>query len=381
MNIKSDIRVTDSCEEACIDIEGVIGVPEQLQFAAEDERVATYGRFAAALAAVKELKAPRIVVNIRSTGGDVNDALLIYEALKESGAVVVTRCYGYVASAATIIAQAASDGCREISPRALYLIHCSESAAEGNSLTLSAAKELLDRTDERISSLYAERSGRPAESFAALMNENAGKGRWITAGEAISRGLADRLTDAVVTNEAAGSGEGGEELAELCRMFGISLPPESLALPGSDETARPEGEVIAKYLRRLLRRLLGGSGKHGNRAVKRHSEEPPSDAVAGLSAAAEAVSGAPETDVGADGGLEGIPPSTTGHVSAAVCGGHSGCEARVQDKTVIIAIRSAQSEAFATCTKAVEDPSVDERDLSPNQRAYIQDAMNMQRRG
>lgn len=378
MNIKSDIRVTDSCEEACIDIEGVIGVPEQLQFAAEDERVATYGRFAAALAAVKSLKAPTIVVNIRSTGGDVNDALLIYEALKESGSVVITRCYGYVASAATIIAQAASDGCREISPHALYLIHCSESAAEGNSRTLSAAKELLDRTDERISSIYADRSGLPAESFAALMNENAGKGRWITAEEAISFGLADRLTDTVVTNEAAGFGQGDEEMAELCRMFGISLPPESPALPGSDETARREGEVIAKYLRRLLRRLLGGGGKHGNRAVKRHSEEPPSDAVAGLP---DAVSGVPETDVGADGGLEGIPPSMTDHVSAAVCGGHSGCEARVRDKTVIIAIRSAQSEAFATCTKAVEDPSVDERDLSPNERAYIQDAMNMQRRG
>lgn len=136
--------MTDSCEEAQIDIEGVIGTPEQLQFSGTDERVATYARFAASLAAVKSLAAPRIVVNIRSTGGDVNDALLIHDALKESGATVITRCYGYVASAATIIAQAASEGCREISPRALYLIHCSESAAEGNSRTLSAAKELLD---------------------------------------------------------------------------------------------------------------------------------------------------------------------------------------------------------------------------------------------
>ena len=31
--------------------------------------------------------------------------------------------YGYTASAATVIAQAASEGCREISAHALYLIH------------------------------------------------------------------------------------------------------------------------------------------------------------------------------------------------------------------------------------------------------------------
>ena len=45
---------------------------------------------------------------------------------KRQGAEVVTRCYGYVASAATVIAQAASPGCREISSNAFYLIHCSE---------------------------------------------------------------------------------------------------------------------------------------------------------------------------------------------------------------------------------------------------------------
>ena len=171
----SDIRINGSASEAVIDIEGVIGVPEQTQFLEPGGRVATYARFAEALAAVAAVQAPRVVVNIRSAGGDVNDALLIFDALQGLGAEVVTRCYGYVASAATVIAQAASPGCREISSNAFYLIHCSESAAEGNSRSLSAAKELLDRTDERIADIYASRSGRPVAGFAALMNENGGR--------------------------------------------------------------------------------------------------------------------------------------------------------------------------------------------------------------
>ena len=62
----SDIRINGSASEAVIDIEGVIGVPEQTQFLQPGGRVATYARFAEALAAVAAVQAPRVVVNIRS---------------------------------------------------------------------------------------------------------------------------------------------------------------------------------------------------------------------------------------------------------------------------------------------------------------------------
>ena len=85
--------------------------------------MATYERFRDAVRRIAEIEAPEVVVEIRSTGGDVNDALLIHDALRSLGARITTRCYGYTASAATIIAQAASEGRREISANALYLIH------------------------------------------------------------------------------------------------------------------------------------------------------------------------------------------------------------------------------------------------------------------
>jgi ATP-dependent protease ClpP protease subunit len=146
---------------------------------------------------IAAVKADEVIVNIRSTGGDVNDALLIYDALRSLDATITTRCYGYTASAATIIAQAANEGCREISTNAMYLIHKSTCAIEGNSSSLDARAELLRKTDERLAHLYAMHSGREVEHFVQLMSENNGEGRWLTAEETVAAGLADRIIDNV----------------------------------------------------------------------------------------------------------------------------------------------------------------------------------------
>lgn len=192
---KSEIQIVDSAETCHIDIEGTIGVPEEWQFEVPEERVATYDKFREALRRIAEIKAPEVVVNIRSTGGDVNDALLIHDALRSLDAHITTRCYGYTASAATIIAQAATEGCRELSANALYLIHNANCATEGNAAELESRVELLRQTDARIAGIYATRSGRPVEEFEALMSENNGNGRWLSPDEAIAAGLADRIVD------------------------------------------------------------------------------------------------------------------------------------------------------------------------------------------
>ena len=194
--MKSDIQIRNSADVCYIDIEGTIGVPEQWQFASPDDRVATYEKFRDAVARIAALDAPQVVVNIRSTGGDVNDALLIHDALTTLGAHITTRCYGYTASAATIIAQAASPGCREISANALYLIHTAVCATEGNAAELTGKLDLLRQTDARIAAVYAARSGRPAAEFETLMAENNGNGRWLAPEEAVAAGLADKVVEA-----------------------------------------------------------------------------------------------------------------------------------------------------------------------------------------
>ena len=194
--MKSEIQINNSAGVCQIDIEGTIGIPEEWQFDDPEARVATYERFRSALQGIAEIQSQEIVVNIRSTGGDVNDALLIHDALRQLPGRITTRCYGYTASAATIIAQAASEGCREISANALYLIHTAICSTEGNAAEIAGKLDLLHQTDARIAAVYAARSGRPAAEFEALMAENNGNGRWLAPEEAVAAGLADKVIDA-----------------------------------------------------------------------------------------------------------------------------------------------------------------------------------------
>ena len=193
--MKSEIQIKNSAGVCRIEIEGTIGVPEEWQFDQPEARVATYEKFRDTVRRIAGIDAPQIVVDIRSTGGDVNDALLIHDALRSLDAHITTRCYGYTASAATIIAQAASPGCREISANALYLIHTAICTAEGNAAEIAGKLDLLRQTDTRIAAVYAARSGRPAGEFEALMAENHGNGRWLSPEEAVAAGLADTVTD------------------------------------------------------------------------------------------------------------------------------------------------------------------------------------------
>ena len=191
--MNQSIRIKNEVDTTIIDIDGTIGVPESWQCDNPETRGTTYERFKESVSRIADISNTTIRVNIRSTGGDVNDALLIYEALKATGAKITTCCYGYTASAATIVAQAASEGCRLIAPTSLYLIHNSLCSVEGNADELQAEVDMLRQTDCRIAEVYATRSGRSAEEFLTLMSANGGRGRWLSPTEAIAVGLVDAV--------------------------------------------------------------------------------------------------------------------------------------------------------------------------------------------
>lgn len=325
----SEIRVSGRAGVAEIDIEGVIGVPEKMQFDKPGDRVTTYSKFTESLRQISAIDAQEVVVNIRSTGGDVNDALLIYDALIGLEAKVTTRCYGYVASAATIIAQAAAPGAREISESTLYLIHCSESAAEGNSSALSRTVELLDKTDVRIADIYAARSGREAAGFVALMKENEGRGKWLSAVEAVDAGLADKLID---RREAAG--EANEKVLNdvavaVAAMLGLT------ELPGTESVAKGDYSRMLRVVRSFFARMMRPIGRK-------------------------------ETG-----------KSEVRFVAAASNSNAGGCGRLPQDKTVVFQLRDAQKKAIPTKTSSREDPSVGEPRRSANEQAYYDDVLNL----
>ena len=222
------LKIKNEADCAIIDIEGTIGVPEECQFGDHESYVATYERFKESVSRIADVENSQIRVNIRSTGGSVNDALLIYEALRATGAKVITCCYGYTASAATIVAQAATPGCRLIAPTSLYLVHNSIAAIEGIVDELRAEVEMLQKTDERIAAIYASHSGRNIEEMAALMAENGGRGRWLSPDEAIAEGLVDRLIPSVTepaTEESLGE-KTKRGVQVLLRAIGIDTTPD-----------------------------------------------------------------------------------------------------------------------------------------------------------
>ena len=220
------IKIKNEVDTTIIDIEGTIGVPESWQCDSPDMRVTTYERFKESVSRIADISNSSIRVNIRSTGGDVNDALLIYEALKATGAKITTCCYGYTASAATIVAQAASEGCRLIAPTSLYLIHNSLCSVEGND-ELQAEVDMLRQTDCRIAEVYASRSGRIAEDFLTLMSENGGRGRWLSPAETIAEGLVDAIEREQSTDEQPSIAERAKHgVMALLRAVGIEVGTE-----------------------------------------------------------------------------------------------------------------------------------------------------------
>lgn len=241
--METTIKIRNEASLCTIDIEGVIGVPESEQFGQSSQSVATYERFREVLEQIKSIEAEEVLVNIRSTGGDVNDALLIYESLATLDARITTRCYGYTASAATIIAQAASEGAREIAASALYLVHLSSSSVEGNSSDLAERMALLEKTDDRIASLYASRSGRSKEEFLALMAENGGRGKWLSPEEVVAAGLADAIIGAEEPSKPS--------IVERVRGWFSAQKPATKELPSDvnilhlPEDALPHSSTIA----------------------------------------------------------------------------------------------------------------------------------------
>lgn len=169
-----------------IDIDGEIGA---------GNNTATY-----ILEQIDRVKPRVIIVEIRSTGGLSEDAIEIYETLKDavnSGIIVKTFCYGYVASAATIVAQGASKGERHISNESMYLIHRNYIEKRLNAVDCIEASKRLKDLDNRVIRIYEENQAIPSleGSVKILMDENGGDGKWLSPNEVIAFHLADEISE------------------------------------------------------------------------------------------------------------------------------------------------------------------------------------------
>lgn len=128
-------------------------------------------------------------VHINSPGGDVFDAIAIYNTLKARKGTVAVTIDGLAASAASFIAQAATPGHLEMAPFAKMMIHDGFAMGIGNAADMRNLAKQLDDASDNIAAIYAERTGKPASYWRAKMKEET----WYSDTEAVADGLADRV--------------------------------------------------------------------------------------------------------------------------------------------------------------------------------------------
>lgn len=130
-----------------------------------------------------------IELHLNSPGGDVFDGVAIYNTLRQRAGTVRVIIDGLAASAASFIAQAASPGQLEIAPHAQMMIHDGFAMGIGNAGDMRDLADQLDRVSNEIASIYAERTGKPAEHWRSLMQAET----WLTDKETVAAGLADKI--------------------------------------------------------------------------------------------------------------------------------------------------------------------------------------------
>jgi ATP-dependent Clp endopeptidase proteolytic subunit ClpP len=143
------------------------------------------GDFLAELSGVKG----DIDMHINSPGGDVFDAIAIYNTLKQRKGIVAITIDGLAASAASFIAQAATKGHLTMAPHSRMMIHDGFAAGIGNAADMRELADQLDDASDNIASIYAERSGKAASYWRAKMQATT----WYTDAEAVKDGLADQV--------------------------------------------------------------------------------------------------------------------------------------------------------------------------------------------
>lgn len=127
---------------------------------------------------------------LNSPGGEIFDGISIYNQLLRFSDVSVF-IDGIAASAASFIAQAASPGKLGMAKNSKLMIHNGQAFAAGDAADLRKMAEILDAETANIASIYADRTGRPAADFLAMMDSET----WLSAAQACTEGLADFVYD------------------------------------------------------------------------------------------------------------------------------------------------------------------------------------------
>lgn len=138
---------------------------------------------------LRRVDTPKIELHISSPGGDVFDAIAIYNGLRQHKAQVHVIVDSLAASAASFIAMA-GDRITAMA-NAMLMIHDPLGLVIGNATDMRELADLLDKHGDNIAAIYAARAGGEVADWRERMLAET----WYLADEAYKAGLVDEVDD------------------------------------------------------------------------------------------------------------------------------------------------------------------------------------------
>ena len=132
-----------------------------------------------------------LVVNIASLGGIAFEGLAIHDLIASYPYNTTVNILGATASAGAIIAVAGDTV--NISENSLFLIHNSHGIAQGNADDMDKVAQDMRKIDDRMVSIFTNRTNKSEETIRDLMNED----KFLDAEESKELGFVDNITKSV----------------------------------------------------------------------------------------------------------------------------------------------------------------------------------------
>lgn len=177
-----------------------------------------------------------ITLHINSPGGNVTDALAIFNNLRAYAGNVTALVDGLAASSATLVMLAADEVV--MAAHSLIMVHNPWSVVMGDASAMRRSADTLDKAAGEMVTLYAERTGQSAEAITAIMEAET----WYNAEETVAAGFAKRV-------EASEQDKPRMSAVAMAYLANITNRPEAAAQRRETRISRPM-EIHARRPRR-----------------------------------------------------------------------------------------------------------------------------------